>query len=49
MRPEELGYYLHPSKQLGDPGHPELDINIVAEPEQVADPVTHLVTQDLVG
>jgi hypothetical protein len=33
MRPEELGYYLHPSKQLGDPGHPELDINIVAEPE----------------
>jgi hypothetical protein len=33
MRPEELGYYLHPAQRPGDPGHPELDINIVATPE----------------
>lgn len=33
MKPEELGYYLHPSQHIGDPGHPELEINIVTAPE----------------
>lgn len=33
MRPEELGYYLHPSHHPDDPGHPELEINIVDAPE----------------
>lgn len=33
MKPEELGYYLHPAQHPGDPGHPELVLNIVAAPE----------------
>jgi hypothetical protein len=35
MRPEELGYYLHPSHHPDDPGHPELEINIVDAPEHL--------------
>jgi hypothetical protein len=33
MRPEELGYFLHPAQHPSDPGHPELEINIVDAPE----------------
>lgn len=29
---EQLGYYFHPSRQAGSPGHPQLDINLVEEP-----------------
>lgn len=35
MKPEDLGYYLHPSQQFGDPGHPELEINLVDTPEHL--------------
>lgn len=33
MRFAELGYYLHPSDHPDDPGHPELEVNVVAVPE----------------
>jgi hypothetical protein len=32
MNLHELGYYFHPMRRIGDPGYPQLDVNVVAAP-----------------
>lgn len=32
MNVHELGYYFHPMRRIGDPGYPQLEVNVVAEP-----------------
>lgn len=33
MDPKELGYYFHPRRHDGEPGYPQMDVNVVPAPE----------------